>query len=289
MDKKIILVTGASSGIGKVTALALAKQGHTVIIHGRDTEKTKRVFDEIKRETGNDTLDMITADLSLMGEVRKFAGKIKTKYNHLDVLINNAGGQFGSTREETGEGHEKTMAINVFSPFLLTYLLLGSLRKSTSARVVTVASESYRQGGKPFLEDIELKDNYSFTRAYGLSKLYVYWIMQQFVRLAKDKDIKNITFNTVESGSARTELARVSMKETMMKIIGFLWLPMMWSVEKAAATSIYMAASKDVEGVTGKFYGNCKKKNIKPKFRSEHGEKAVWDYCMKVCGEYLDG
>ncbi|WP_310603408.1 SDR family NAD(P)-dependent oxidoreductase [Anaerosporobacter sp.] len=284
--KKIILVTGASSGIGKVTALALAKQGHTVILHGRNPEKTKKAFNEIKKESNNSNLDMITADLSLLSEVRKFADAIKTKYDHLDVLINNAGGQFGSVREETSEGHEKTMAINLLSPFLLTHLLLDLLHKSPSARVVTVSSESYRQGGKPFLGDIELKENYSMAKAYGLSKLYIYWIMLQFVKQTKDK-FHNITFNTVEPGSANTELGRISTQEKMMKIIYYLWQPMMWSIEKAAATSIYMATSNEVEGITGKFYGKSKEKNIKSKFRSEADEKAVWDYCMKVCEPYM--
>lgn len=288
MDKKIILVTGASSGIGKVTALALAKQGHTVILHGRDAEKTKAVYEEIKKETGSGSLDMITADLSLMKEVEKFADAVKTKYDRLDVLINNAGGQFGSKREETSEGHERTMAINLLAPFLLTHLLLGHLQKSVSARVVTVSSESYRQGGAPNLMDIELKDNYSMARAYGLSKLYVYWVMQQFAEKARKENISNVTFNTVEPGSAKTDLARISIQDTMMKIIGLLWLPMMWSVEKAAATSIFMATAKEVEGITGKFYGKSKEKNIRDKYRSRDGEKAVWDYCLSVCGAFLD-
>ncbi|HCA30805.1 MAG TPA: ketoreductase, partial [Ruminococcaceae bacterium] len=103
MFKKIILVTGASSGIGKETVLTLAKQRHTVIMHGRDVQKTKAVYEEIKKATGSKNLDMITADLSLMSEVKKFADKIREKYDHLDVLINNAGGQFGTTKEVTME------------------------------------------------------------------------------------------------------------------------------------------------------------------------------------------
>lgn len=287
MNKKIILVTGASSGIGKETALTLAKQGHTVIIHGRNAEKTKAVFMEIQKETKNKNLDMMVADLSLMSEVKDFAEKIKAKYNRLDVLINNAGGQFANKREVTKEGHEKTMAINVFAPFLLTYLLIDVLKNSPSARVVTVSSESYRQGGKPILDDIELKNNYSFTRAYGLSKRYVFWVMRHFVKEAEMQGITNITFNSVEPGSAVTDLARISMQTPLMKILGILWRPMMWSVQKAAATSIYLATSEEVADVTGKFYGNLKEKNIKPKFISQDGEQTIWDYCMKVCAPYI--
>lgn len=283
MVNKIILITGASSGIGKETALTLAKQGHTVIIHGRDEAKTKAVFEEIQKETGNKNLDMMTADLSLMSEVTKFADQIKTKYDRLDVLINNAGGQFGFQREVTAEGREKTMAINLFAPFLLTYLLLDVLKKSPSPRVVTVASESYRQGGKPFLHDIELADNYSFTRVYGLSKLYAFWVMRYFAKAYPD-----IAFNTVDPGSVDTDLGRVSAKSGVGRLVYNLWKPMMQSVQKGAGTSIYMATSSDVEGITGKFYGNCKEKNIKPKWLSAEGEKTVWNYCMKICKPYME-
>lgn len=287
MDNKIILITGASSGIGKETALTLAKQGHTVIIHGRDAEKTKAVFDEILQKTGNKNLDMMTADLSLTSEVGSFADKVKAKYERIDVLINNAGGQFGTKREVTAEGHEKTMAINLLAPFLLTYLLLDTLAKSPAARVVTVSSESYRMGGEPNINDIELRNSYTMGRAYGLSKRYVFWIMRRFVEEAKRLGIANITFNTAEPGSTKTDLARISGQGLMFKIILLLWKPMEWSIDKAAATSIYLATSQEVEGVTGKFYGNCKEKDIKPKYISIYGEKAIWDYCMAACKRFI--
>ena len=166
-------------------------------------------------------------------------------------------------------------------------VLMDVLRNSPSARVVTVASESYRQGGKPILDDIELKDHYSLAKAYGLSKLYVYWVMRHFVGEAEPQGIKNITFNTVEPGSVATDLGRISTQGAVAKAVYFLWKPMMCSVEKGAATSVYMATSTDVEGVTDKFYGNCKEKNIKPKYISPAGEQTVWDYCAKVCAPYM--
>ncbi|MBV4428371.1 SDR family NAD(P)-dependent oxidoreductase [Clostridium tyrobutyricum] len=288
MKKKIILITGASSGIGKETALALAKQGHKIIIHGRNPEKTKKVYETIINENGNKDIDMYTADLSLMSEVKKFANKIIEHYDHIDVLVNNAGGQFGGTREVTAEGHEKTLAINTLYPFLLTNLLLPLLMKSKSARIVTVASESYRQGGKPIYDDIELERNYSLFKSYGLSKLYVWWIMRQFATRLKEKGINNVTVNTVEPGSAITSLARVSMKKhPLMLIISILWLPFMRSAKYGAKTSIYMATSENAEGVTGKFYGKCKEKNINKKWLSEEGEQKIWDFCIHACEPYL--
>lgn len=143
MGSKIILVTGASDGIGKETAMTLAKQGHTIIIHGRNKQKLQAVYDEIKRETGNKNIDMFTADFLSLEEIKRFANTIKTKYDHLDVLINNAGAQFGNKREVTIEGHEKTMMINVFAPFLLTTLLLDLLRKSPCNRFLCLTQNEW--------------------------------------------------------------------------------------------------------------------------------------------------
>src|SRR5699024_1319578 len=200
MSKKIILITGASSGIGKETALTLAKEDYQLIIHGRNVARTKEVYDEIIA-TGNNDVTMLTADFSLMSEVARFAQEVKHKVDHLDVLYNNAGGQFGIEREVTEEGHEKTFAINMLAPFLLTKLLLPLLEKSDSARIVTQSSESY-QSADPILDDIELENHYSFGAAYGLSKLYVWWIMREFAEHLKENNVQNVTVNTVEPGTA---------------------------------------------------------------------------------------
>lgn len=289
MDKKIILITGASSGIGKQTALALAKQGHKIIMHGRSPEKTRRVYEEIKAESGNNDIDMYIADLSLMSEVKSFADEISARYSKLDVLVNNAGGQFGGEREVTAEGHEKTLAINTLSPFLLTNLLLPLLAKSPSARVVTVASESYRQGGRPIYDDIELETHYSLTRAYGLSKLYVWWLMRQLAARLAAAGVTSITVNTVEPGSAVTALQRESLRKyPLMLPLVILWLPMMRTAKYGARTSVYMASSPEVEGVSGKFYGRCKEKKINPKYISPEGEAKIWAFCEAACAGYFD-
>ncbi|RIO03255.1 SDR family NAD(P)-dependent oxidoreductase [Mammaliicoccus sciuri] len=283
---KTILITGASSGIGKETALTLAKQGHKILIHGRNPERTQQVYDEIVKLVGEENVDQFIADLSLKSEVKKLATNIKSKYKQLDVLINNAGGQFGKYREVTSEGHEKTMAINVIAPFLLTYELLDILKESSSARVVTVSSASYSMAGKAPLNDIELEHNYSMTKAYAYSKRYIIWIMKHYPKYVKQKGIQNITFNITEPGSAETDLGRISTQDTYMKYLAKLWKPMMWSTEKAAATSIYLATSPKVEGVTGKFFGNLKEKRVKTKYHSIEAEHTLWDYCMDTTEKY---
>lgn len=285
---KTILITGASSGIGRETALKLAKEGHKILIHGRNPERTEQVYNEIVKLVGKENVDQFIADLSLKSEVKKLAEEIKAKYDKLDVLINNAGGQFGKNREVTSEGHEKTMAINVIAPFLLTYELLDILKESKSARVVTVSSSSYSMSGQAPLDDIELEHNYTMAKAYAYSKRYIIWIMKHFPKYVKQQGIHNITFNVTEPGSADTSLGRVSKNDLPMKIIFTLWKPMMWSVEKAAATSIYLATSPKVEGVTGKFFGNLKEKKVKPKYYSVEAEHTLWDYCLNVTEEYRD-
>ena len=288
MDKKIILVTGASSGIGRVTALELARQGHTLIIHGRNEQKTREVLDEIIAATGNKDVRMLTADLSLMAEVKAFADKVAQMYDHLDVLINNAGGQFGETRQATSEGHERTFAINALAPFLLTRLLMPLLEKSKSARVVTVSSASYQQGGEVDWNDIEFEKKYSLTRSYGQSKRYVWWLMRQFTVELEKRGVKSVTVNTCEPGSAKTNLARESQKELWFRILLVLWKPMMWSVEKAAATSIWLATSPEVEGKTGGFYGNKRELKVKQRLVSPESQQHIWNYCEKVCKDYLE-
>jgi NAD(P)-dependent dehydrogenase (short-subunit alcohol dehydrogenase family) len=283
---KIILVTGASSGIGKETALELAKQGNRVLIHGRDAKKTAAVMRDIQTKVPNAQLEVYVADLSLMKNVVQLATEIRKRHTTLDVLINNAGGQFGRRREVTAEGHEKTFATNVLAPFLLTQLLLPSLRESSDGRVVTVSSESYRQGGKPYLDDIELQDHYSLIRGYGLSKLYVWWLMRYFA--AHDL---TVTFNTCEPGSTMTNLGRVNAKQSpvLAAVVSLLWRPMMQSIDEAAATSVFLATSPSVKGQTGGFYGKSKMKRINAKWLSAEGERIIWDYANEVCRPYFQG
>lgn len=287
MESKIILVTGASDGIGKETAMTLAKQGHTIILHGRNKQKLQAAYEEIKRETGNNNLDMFTADFLSLAEIKRFADTIKKKYDRLDVLINNAGAQFGNIRETTSEGHEKTMMINVFTPFLLTMLLLDLLRKSPSARVITVSSASHKMSGKPYLDDIELEHHYSMSKAYGLSKLYIIWIMRHFGNEMKKTGINNITFNSVHPASVNTSLGRVSTKSWGTKIIYFLWKPLMIGVAKGAKSSIEAAVSPKLEGVTGKYFGPKGEEKPGDKYYSARNEQIVWDYCKKVTEDYI--
>ncbi|WP_334105231.1 SDR family NAD(P)-dependent oxidoreductase [Muricomes intestini] len=287
MGKKIILITGATSGIGKEAAKVLAKQGNKVIIHGRNKKKTQAVLQELKKETGNNEMDMVLADLESFADIKRMADQFKKKYDHLDVLINNAGNQYGGIRELNSEGHERTMTVNTFAPFLLTHLMLEPLSKSGEGRVVTVSSASHAQGGAPYLDDIELKDHYSYTKAYGVSKLYVIWLMRHFVKYCRDNNIRNITFNCVHPGSAKTNLGNTGNRPLSMKIVFALWRPMMTSVEKGAKPTIFAATADEMKGKNNQYIGPKGYEKVQEKYYSEKNEEILWDYCMKICAPYM--
>ena len=243
MESKIILITGSTDGIGKVTAKTLAKHGHTVIVHGRNKKKAETVCEEITSETGNNKIDFVIADLCLLAEVKQMADEFKKKYKRLDVLINNAGAILGKDRETTKEGFEKTMALNLFSPFLLTRLLLEILAKSPAARIINVSSSAHTMGGKPDFSDIQLNRNYSFGNAYGQSKLYLIWVTQHLATELKEKGLSNITANSLHPGTIKTEFGQSVNKGFWVNLLFKFSMLFAITPEQGAENAVYLATS----------------------------------------------
>ncbi|MFZ1381472.1 MAG: SDR family NAD(P)-dependent oxidoreductase [Scrofimicrobium sp.] len=287
-EKKTILVTGATSGLGIEEAKAFLNEGHTVILHGRNKSKAMKVKQELIEETGNPNVDVMIANLESMAEVKKLAEEFQAKYDHLDVLVNNAGNQYGANWQGTAEGLEKTMAVNFFAPTLLSLLLVDSLKKSPHGRIVTVSSASHDQGGKPFIDDIELKDHYTYGRVYGLSKLYVIWAMRALHKQLLERGIDTIDVNYTHPGTAKTNLGESEQRPLLMKILFGAWVPLFGtSAEKGAQPTIRAAMDPTLQGQSNLYLGPKGIEKVAERYYTPENEKAVWNYAMKVLDPYL--
>lgn len=288
MEKKIVLITGATDGIGKETAKALAKKNFKVIIHGRNEKKAKAVVDEIKKETPNAELDIVLADLLSFKEVKKMAEEVSAKYDHLDVLINNAGAVFSKERLLTKDGEERTFQLNVFSPFLLSQLLLPLVQKSKDGRIIIEASAAHSASRKPDFNDMKSEKKYGAQGNYCLSKLYAIWMARHFSKVLKEKGITNVTYNIAHPGASGTDFGQSVKKGFIVDMIYKLALRFTLTPAEGAASEIYLASSSDVQGVTGKYYSpKCIEDKVNERYYSKENEQKIWDYCMKVTKPWM--
>jgi NAD(P)-dependent dehydrogenase (short-subunit alcohol dehydrogenase family) len=255
MREKVCLVTGSNSGIGKETALGLARLGATVVMVCRDQSKGAAAQAEIKTQSGNPSVDLLIADLSSQQSIRQLAREITERYPQVHVLVNNAGVS-PSQRALTSDGIEKTFAVNHLAPFLLTNLLLERLKASAPARVVTVASSG--QSAINF-DDLQGEKHYSMLGAYGQSKLANILFTYE---LARRLEGTGVTANCLHPGVVSTNLAREF--NPLFRAMARLFFI---SPAKGAQTSIYLASSPEVEGVSGKYF--TKKREI-PSSKESH-------------------
>jgi NAD(P)-dependent dehydrogenase (short-subunit alcohol dehydrogenase family) len=276
MKGKICLVTGATNGIGKATAQALAQMGATVVIVGRNPAKCAAVVSEIKQISGNEAVEALIGDLSIMAEVRQVARQFKAKYQQLHVLVNNAGGAFGS-RQLTPEGFEKTFALNYLNYFLLTHLLLDTLKTSAPSRIVNVSSDSHK-GAQLDFDDLQSeKSNFVFN-AYGRSKLADVVFSYE---LARRLSGTGVTANVLHPGLVRTGFAN-NLGTIPAAFFGFLMRFVGLTPEQGAQTSIYLASSPDVENVTGKYWEKSKAVPSGPAAYDEATWTRLWEVSDKM-------
>lgn len=274
MNDKIILITGATSGIGKAAATALAKQGAHVILHGRNRQKTEALKIELIALCGHTRIDTVIADLFLISEVRKMAAELQQRYDRIHILINNAGTMMGNQREVTSEGIEKTIAINLLAPFLLTNLLLPQL--SENARVINVASSAHRQNAKPDFEDIESKKNYTPLKTYGNAKLFLILMSQHLARQAS-----YFTVNTLHPGAVATNFSVESNLGWFLNFLSKIARRFFKTAEQGADTMIYLASSAEAEGITGKYFSDRKPAPVNEKYDNRKNEELIWKYCSE--------
>lgn len=251
MKSKVCLISGASDGIGKVTALELARMGAVVVGIGRNPAKCAAVSEEIKQASGNSRVEFLVADLSLTAEVRRVAAEFKRRYDRLDVLVNNAGGYF-ARRQETAEGRELTWALNHLSYFVLTQELLDVLKASAPARIVVVSSNAH-QAAKLRLDDVEFKHSYGIGwGAYAHSKLANILFTYELARRLQGT---GVTANVLHPGFVASQFGRNNGGFASL-VVGLLTRFMAISPQEGAQTSIYLASSPAVEGVTGRYFVN---------------------------------
>ena len=277
MAGKTVLITGATSGIGRATALGLARMGAHLAITGRDRGRTEDAAREI-RAAGGWEVDVLVADLSSQSEVRRLAEEVLHSLSRIDVLINNVGG-YWDTRHVTVDGLERTFALNHLAPFLLTNLLLDKLKQSAPARVVTVSSNAHAAGRIDF-GDLQGERSYSGARAYSQSKLANILFSYE---LARRLPATSVTANALHPGLVNTSFGAED-PAGVQKLLVPLLRPFMKSPARGAATSIHLASAADLERVTGRYFANSKPtRSSKPSY-DEAAAARLW----QVSGDLVD-
>jgi NAD(P)-dependent dehydrogenase (short-subunit alcohol dehydrogenase family) len=276
MQGKICMVTGANSGIGKATALALAQMGATVVMVCRDRARGEEARSEITTKSRNNAVDLLQADLSSQQSIRQLVENFQHQYTQLHVLINNAGASFPGRRRETVDGLEMTFAVNYLAPFLLTNLLLDMLKASAPARIVNVSSNSH-EAGYIKLDDLQAEHHRSM-RAYGQSKLAVVLFTYELARRLQGT---RGTANCLHPGFVATHFAQRDVGPAvrlLVKLIGSFGT----SPEEGAKTSIYLASSPEVEGVTGKYFVKSIPKRSASISYDESLQRQLWEQSAKL-------
>jgi len=278
MKGKVCMITGANSGIGKATALGLVKMGTTVVMVCRNRNRGEAAMDEIKAQSGNESVELMIADLASQKSIRQLVKDFTDKYQQLHVLINNAG-VAKANRTLTVDGIETTFAINYLAPFLLTNLLLDALKASTPARIVNVSSMVHKWGAIDF-DNLQGEKRYDMDKAYNQSKLAIVLFTYELARRLQGT---GVTVNSLEPGLVATNFGReyTGFKRLMTTKI---WRSFVKSPEKGAETSIYLASSLEVEGITGKHFTN--KKATKSSKRSH--DESVWQRLWQVSEELTE-
>jgi NAD(P)-dependent dehydrogenase (short-subunit alcohol dehydrogenase family) len=287
MDGQIVMITGATNGLGKETALEIARMGATVILVGRNEDKAQRVVADIQRETGNQNVEYMIADLAVMDDIRQLAETFKAKYDQLHVLINNAGMLF-TDRELTADGYERTFALNHLNYFLLTNLLLETLKATGTpehnARIVNVSSSAHRMGKIDF-DNLNGEKSYNAMSAYGTSKLENVLFTYELARRLQ-ADGANVTANCLHPGVVNTGFGKNNdgFSGVVAKFFMLLMRPFQISADQGAQTQIYLATSPEVEGVTGKYFENQKPKQSNKASYDEAAQRQLWEISEEMTG-----
>ena len=284
MNGKVVLITGGNTGIGKETAIALAKLGATVTITSRDPDKGAAALADIRRQAGSQTVECMRLDLASLANVHRFASEYLATHPRLDVLVNNAGLTL-SQRSETQDGFESTIGINHLGHFALTGLLLERLKHSTPARIVVLSSDAHRGAlrGLDF-DDLQTRRGYGGLGVYCKSKLANLLFT---LELAERLQGSGVTVNAVHPGVVATEFAGADDVPGLFGLLVKASHVFSISPAKGARTSVYVASAPEVDGVTGKYF--VRSKAVRPSRQAQDKQAALrlWEVSEQLTGVRL--
>lgn len=275
MSGKVVLITGATQGIGKESAVALAKMGATVVMVGRDPARSQAALTDVKARSGNHSVELLLADLSSMANVRKLAADFKARHDKLHVLLNNAGA-IHADRKLGPDGVEMTFAVNHVAYFLLTDLLLPVLRASAPSRIVNVASDAHRGLSLDF-DDLQSEKKYFSFAAYGRSKLANILFTYELARRLQGTGVTANALHpgVIASGFGKNDKGWFALGVKLMS-------PFLITPEKGARTSVYLASSPQVEVVSGQYFKRSKPIRSSRQTYDEAAQKKLWDITEQI-------
>ncbi|MFX0000165.1 MAG: SDR family oxidoreductase [Candidatus Hermodarchaeota archaeon] len=274
MQGKFCLITGANSGIGKATAIGLAKLNAHIVMLCRDKTRGEEAKSEIITESGNESIDLLLADLASQQSIRQFVAELQMKYDKLHILINNAGVN-PSKRYETVDGLEKTFAINTLAPFLLTNLLLPTIKNSIPARIINVASAV--QSKSINFENLQFNKHFRSWKTYSQSKTALIIITYEFARRLNGS---GVTVNCLHPGGVKTNI--IQDYKGIIKFFTKIIFSFAKNPEEGAKTSIYLASSPKVEKVSGKYFIDKKEAKSKDVTYNKSIAERLWNICAEL-------
>ena len=279
LSGRVAVVTGGTSGIGKEVALGLARQGATTVVVGRGADRASGVAAELAGVSGNPQVEALRVDdLARMADTRELAAALLDRYPSIHILVNNAGAYF-RRRDETPDGLERTFALNVLSPYMLTALLAPRLTASAPARVVNVSSAAHR-GARVDFTDLQSSRRFSGFSVYGASKLELLWLTREFARRLNGK---GVTVNAVHPGFVRSGFALNNGGGTAfgMRILGRLFGR---SVVRGADTPIFVASAPELASVTGGYFPDRKAHPGSNDSRDPSKARQLFEECVRISG-----
>jgi retinol dehydrogenase-12 len=277
----LALVTGATSGIGRSTAIELARHGFRLVLLARSAEKAAATQARIAGLVPGARVDILLADLADLGQVRYAAAQFNAQYPRLDVLVNNAGFIPAPERQLSPDGYELGLATNYLGPFLLTALLLDKLRASSAARIINVASEAYHLA-RPDLGDLQSARHYGGTRVYALTKLFNILFTQELARRLHQHGLNHITANALHPGIIASSLGKSS-RNWLARLLKLL-KPFLRTAREGAATSVFLATDPSVAGISGGYFDNKKPVAVSHSFNTPENVRRLWQATEELVG-----